>query len=151
MQINGYHIEPGASLQGADLRGANLGGAELHRANLRGANLEGADLHFADLSRAHLKDANLRGANLRGADLRGADLRGANLEGADLQETCLDIRVTGGGGYGDLCDYETGDTIRPATPEEHAESRFAARKDGGVGVVVVDGRRCYVERDGGQC
>ncbi len=46
---------------------------------------------------------------------------------------------------GRLCDYETGEVIRRATAEEQAESIEAARRDGGAGVIVVDGRRCYVE------
>lgn len=47
--------------------------------------------------------------------------------------------------YGTLCDYQTGDSIRPATAEERAESIEAARYDGGAGVIEIDGRRCYVE------
>ncbi len=46
---------------------------------------------------------------------------------------------------GNLCDYNTGDTIRPATAEERAESLEAARYDGGAGVIEIDGRSCYVE------
>ena len=47
--------------------------------------------------------------------------------------------------YGNLCDYETAETIRPATAEERAESIDAAQWDGGAGVIEVDGRTCYVE------
>jgi hypothetical protein len=44
-----------------------------------------------------------------------------------------------------LVDYESGDTIRQAAKIEAAESREAAAHDGGAGVILVDGRRCYVE------
>ena len=47
--------------------------------------------------------------------------------------------------HGNLCDYRTAETIRPATTEERAESLEAARYDGGAGVIEVDGRSCYVE------
>jgi hypothetical protein len=39
--------------------------------------------------------------------------------------------------YGDLHDYASGRFIRPATEREQAESREAARWDGGAGVIVV--------------
>lgn len=45
---------------------------------------------------------------------------------------------------GDLHDYRTGDYIRPATIEETADCINAARHDGGAGVILVDGRSCYV-------
>jgi hypothetical protein len=44
-----------------------------------------------------------------------------------------------------LCDYATGETIREATADEARASREAAEHDGGAGVILVDGRRCYVE------
>jgi len=44
-----------------------------------------------------------------------------------------------------LCDYDTAEVIREATEEEAASSREAAKHDGGAGVLLVDGRRCYVE------
>lgn len=43
-----------------------------------------------------------------------------------------------------LHDYQTGEYIREATPEESASSNAAARHDGGAGVIIVDGRSCYV-------
>jgi hypothetical protein len=42
-----------------------------------------------------------------------------------------------------LFDYETGEYLRPATPEELHESIEAAKHDGGAGVITVDGRRSY--------
>lgn len=50
--------------------------------------------------------------------------------------------------HGALCDYETAETLRPATAEEAIESARAAEDDGGRGVIDVDGRRCYVETSG---
>lgn len=44
-----------------------------------------------------------------------------------------------------LCDYETGETIREATPQEMSDSIAQAKRDGGAGVISVDGRSCYVE------
>jgi len=46
---------------------------------------------------------------------------------------------------GRLVDYQTTEIIRPATADELAASRAAAERDGGRGVIEVDGRRCYVE------
>lgn len=47
--------------------------------------------------------------------------------------------------YGDLMDYSTAKTIRPATQSERDASREAAESDGGAGVILVDGKSCYVE------
>lgn len=47
--------------------------------------------------------------------------------------------------YGDLMDYATAAYIRPATAAERAASIEAAKHDGGAGVIIVDGRSCYVE------
>jgi hypothetical protein len=46
--------------------------------------------------------------------------------------------------FGDLYDYLTGTCIRPATQEESQASEMAAESDGGAGVILVDGRSCYV-------
>jgi nicotinamide mononucleotide (NMN) deamidase PncC len=44
--------------------------------------------------------------------------------------------------YGHLCDYNTGDIIREATAVEAEES---STQSGDEGVIVVDGRDCYVD------
>jgi hypothetical protein len=44
----------------------------------------------------------------------------------------------------ELRDYETGESIRPATPKEALRSVVASTTDGGVGVIRVNRRRCYV-------
>ena len=44
-----------------------------------------------------------------------------------------------------LFDYYTADYIREATAAEIAESFAAAETDGGAGVIIVDGRHCYVQ------
>jgi hypothetical protein len=44
-----------------------------------------------------------------------------------------------------LCDYKTGEVIRLATPDEARASAAAAERDGGAGVIEVDGRSCFVE------
>jgi hypothetical protein len=43
-----------------------------------------------------------------------------------------------------LYSYQTGERIREATPAELAASIDAAADDGGAGVILVDGRRCFV-------
>ena len=43
-----------------------------------------------------------------------------------------------------LIDYDTNETIRRATPAEIEASDAAAKIDGGVGAIDVDGRTCYV-------
>jgi hypothetical protein len=44
-----------------------------------------------------------------------------------------------------LHDYDTAEEIRTATVAERDESRETATRDGGAGVIRVDGRRCYVQ------
>lgn len=44
--------------------------------------------------------------------------------------------------YGHLCDYNTNDIIREATAIEAEES---STQSGDEGVIVVDGRDCYVD------
>lgn len=46
-----------------------------------------------------------------------------------------------------LFDYQTGEYLRLATPEETSASLAAADVDGGSGVIIVDGRSAYVECD----
>lgn len=46
---------------------------------------------------------------------------------------------------GTLMAYDTAETIREATEAETEASIEAAKRDGGAGVIEVDGRRCYVE------
>jgi len=43
-----------------------------------------------------------------------------------------------------LHSYETGEELRAATASELAESAESARHDGGAGVIMADGVRCYV-------
>lgn len=47
--------------------------------------------------------------------------------------------------HGYLCNYQTGERIRPATDEEQFDSQEAAQYDGGAGVIEVDGVSCFVE------
>jgi hypothetical protein len=48
----------------------------------------------------------------------------------------------------DLHNYETGEFIRTATTDELKRSIDASTRDGGAGVITVDGVRCYVLGDG---
>lgn len=43
-----------------------------------------------------------------------------------------------------LYNYETGKSIREATNEEYEASLHAMRYDGGCGIILVDGKRCFV-------
>lgn len=47
--------------------------------------------------------------------------------------------------FGDLCDLNTTERLRPATRDELIASLEAAELDGGAGAIKVDGRTCYVE------
>ena len=47
--------------------------------------------------------------------------------------------------FGDLVDYKTGTTIRPATLKELSDSLDASKKDGGHGLIVVQGKTAYVQ------
>jgi hypothetical protein len=49
--------------------------------------------------------------------------------------------------YGDLCDYQTGAYMRPATREQRDASRAAAECDGGAGVILVDERWQVIDAD----
>ena len=53
-------------------------------------------------------------------------------------------RILAKGYYGELQDHQTGEGIRSATPTELRDSIEAATLDGGAGVIVIDGRRCFV-------
>lgn len=46
---------------------------------------------------------------------------------------------------GALVDYDTTKKIRAATPDEALASIRTAKRDGGAGVIEIDGRKCYVE------
>jgi hypothetical protein len=43
-----------------------------------------------------------------------------------------------------LIDYRTNEIIRDATPAESQASAETAQHDGGAGVIMVQGRPCYV-------
>lgn len=60
---------------------------------------------------------------------------------ADWEAVCADCGATL---RGQLVSYDDGDYIREATVEEYRESLRAAEYDGCVGVIMVDGQRCYV-------
>lgn len=47
--------------------------------------------------------------------------------------------------HGTLCNYRTGEGIRPATRVERINSISASARDGGAGVIIVDGVACYVD------
>ena len=59
---------------------------------------------------------------------------------SDWESVCADCGVTL---RGQLFDYTNGDYIREATAQEYHESLEASLHDGGCGVILVDGRRCY--------
>lgn len=46
-----------------------------------------------------------------------------------------------------LMSYTTGETLRDAMRSEAIASLEAAARDGGVGVIEIDGESCYVEVD----
>ncbi len=48
---------------------------------------------------------------------------------------------------GTLYRYDTNEEIREATAEELEASRHASERDGGAGVIEVDGVLCYVLED----
>lgn len=105
---------------------------------------------------AKITDAQIR--TLRAEAAAAGDLAQVNLCDAALglaealmvdeaREACAAViaRAADMQDDGCLCDYETGESIRPATADEAVSSRAAARVDGGAGIIRVDGRRCYVE------
>jgi hypothetical protein len=77
-----------------------------------------------------------------GGDAKYEQKKDAKISRAPLDHTArMTKNVTASG---DLCDYMTGETIRPATDDELEDSIEAASRDGGAGVIDVDGRSCYV-------
>lgn len=44
-----------------------------------------------------------------------------------------------------LRNYQTGEAIREATADEIVASIAAAKRDGGAGVIEIDGLSCYVD------
>ena len=61
------------------------------------------------------------------------EIYGIDLENASDEDVCLH-------------DYKSGDIIRTATPQELLDSIEAAKSDKGAGVILVNGRSCYVSR-----
>jgi hypothetical protein len=55
------------------------------------------------------------------------------------------IAVSAATAEGELCDYETGNRLRPATAAEYEASLRAAELDCGRGAIEVDGQTCYVD------
>lgn len=50
------------------------------------------------------------------------------------------------GDFGRLCEYSTGTDLRAASREERDASREQAQRDGGAGVIILNGElRCYVQ------
>ena len=43
-----------------------------------------------------------------------------------------------------LMDHQSGEMIRRATAAEETASIEAAKTDGGHGIIIVDGRNCFV-------
>ena len=64
--------------------------------------------------------------------------------GGLLQTAVSLLRDASAPSPGTLTDYQTGETIRRATPSERSASLAAAETDGGSGVIKVDGRSCFV-------
>ncbi len=84
----------------------------------------------------------------------GSDGSGLDMDGMTASEALAELLGQCGTGEQQaailagrfaLCDYNTAETIRPASAEEAIESAEAAEGDGGRGVIEIDGRRCYVE------
>lgn len=46
--------------------------------------------------------------------------------------------------YSYLMDYQSGEMIRRATVAEEIASTEASKTDGGHGIIIVDGRNCFV-------
>lgn len=61
-----------------------------------------------------------------------------------LHTDALYERILACGDFGEVQDHQTGEGIRPATPAELLASIEAESHDGGAGVIVIDGRRCFV-------
>ena len=106
VEVNGYTIEPGASLKDLNLSVVKMkkvmrslvvaivfltGCSSPGSTKLVGDyKIEaGADLTDADLTDADLTNADLNGADLNGADLNGANLSDANLTDANLSDANL--------------------------------------------------------------
>lgn len=97
--------------------------------------IAGAIIEDAEGTLAARIDAAIAWAN-RGTD---CDLSQADRDALELLRGLL------AGERYTLCDYDAGDSIRPATVEEVCECAVAMSADGGSGVIRVDGRCCHVE------
>lgn len=65
--------------------------------------------------------------------------------GVTLCPECATTMAESDEPFGLLMEYDTAKEIRPATKDERDESRDAATRDGGAGVISVDGVSCYVQ------
>ena len=99
--VMGYHLVPGANLQGANLQFANLSQLDLHGINFTGAHLawvlfNGSDLSGANLSGSSTSNITMDGANLSGANLSyswcggGSTFIEANLTASNLTSLSCD-------------------------------------------------------------
>ena len=68
-----------------------------------------------------------------------------DIEDKSSQKMPLRVHCARKSGAPKLCDYATGKPIRDATTQERDDSVRQAERDGGAGVILVDGRRCYVD------
>ena len=66
------------------------------------------------------------------------------LVGDGIDDMTIVTRDDWAGRFHDLCDYASGDILGPATERELIDSQSAACDDGGAGVIMVDGAKCYV-------
>ena len=96
VEVNGYTIEPGASLKDLNLSVVKM--KKVMRSLvvaivfLTGCSSPGSTKLVGDYkieAGADLSDADLTGADLTNADLNGADLNGANLSDANLTDANL--------------------------------------------------------------
>ena len=74
-----------------------------------------------------------------------ADEDGWIEDGATGQAGGLEYRAAEAADFGTLHDYATGEELRPATSDERKRSDDEIEAGHPEGVILVDGRSCYVE------
>lgn len=91
-----------------------------------------------------MRETQLALDNAAAESLRVLRMWAAHIPEGNLRDEALGMQGPSAN-YGQLCDYKTGDRLRPATQRERDLSVAQAEIDNGRGVIRVDGRACYVE------
>ena len=97
-----------------------------------------------DQTIARMRDDGIDGADTIRETIALYDAGEMDEEAVDLLCYCAAVLMSAPG-TGTLYNYRTGEPIRDATIEEEVWSIEATVRDGGLGLILVNGTTCYVQ------